>query len=111
MDDEQFIRLRREIEGLRPLQERKSILQRLEKEYTERRRILLDEWEGIKAQEFQILVKATKTIGRKLRDDVQVEVTAAGDREPLFKLLREEVGGRLSEAINSLGEKKNFTLP
>ncbi|TGH18627.1 MAG: phosphoesterase, partial [Aphanocapsa feldmannii 277cI] len=109
--NEQFIRLRREIEGLRPLQERKSILQRLEKEYTERRRILLDEWEGIKAQEFQILVKATKTIGRKLRDDVQVEVTAAGDREPLFKLLREEVGGRLSEAINSLGEKKNFTLP
>ena len=111
MDGEQFIRLRREIEGLRPLQERKSLLQRSEKEYTERRRILLDEWEGIKAQELQLLVKATKTIGRKLRDDVQVEVTAAGDREPLFKLLREEVGGRLSETINSLGEKKDFTLP
>jgi hypothetical protein len=31
-----------------------------------------------------------------------VEVTAAGNREPLFEVLRKDVGGRLSEAIDTL---------
>ena len=111
VDGEEFIRLRREIEGLRPLEERRALLVRLEKEHTDRRGTLLTEWEDIKAQEFRLLDRAARAVGRKLRDHVQVAVTASGDRQPLSRLLREQVGGRLSEAIESLDKTQDFSLP
>ena len=111
VDGEEFIKLRREIEGLRPLRERRVLLDRLEKEHTDRRRALLAEWEEIKAEEFRLLDGAARNVGRKLRDRVQVAVTAAGDRKPLSRLLREEVGGRLSEGIENLEKVHDFSLP
>lgn len=102
VDGEEFMRLRRQIEELRPLRERQASARRSEKEHADRRRSLLAEWEDLKAQEFRRLHGAAKQVNRKLRDRVQVEVTAAGDRDPLFDLLRQTVGGRLSEAIDSL---------
>ena len=111
VDGEEFIRLRREIEGLRPLRERESLLQRLNKEYTEQRRMLLAEWEDLKAEEFRLLDRAAKNVGRKLHDCVWVEVAAAGDGEPLFQVLRDEIGGRLSEVIDALTKKEGFSLP
>ena len=39
-----------------------------------------------------------------------VAVAAAGNREPLFKLLREKVGGRLSEAIESQRHIRDLSL-
>ena len=86
VDGEDFIRLRREIERLQPLRQRQSLLRRLENEHMTRRRALLAEWEDLKAQEFRFLNKAAIEVGEKLRDRVQVEVTAAGNREPLFDL-------------------------
>ena len=41
---------------------------------------------------------------------MQVEVTAAGDREPLFRILRDNVGGRLSEAIESIRGVRDLSL-
>ena len=111
VDGEEFIRLRREIEGLRPLRDRRSLLRRLVDEHLERRRTLLAEWEDLKAEEFRLLDRAARRVGRKLRDRVQVAVTAAGDREPLFRLLRDEIGGRLSEAIDTLAKTKDLSLP
>lgn len=110
VDGEEFIRLRRQIEELRPLRERKRQAQNLEKEQAERRRNLLVEWENAKAEEFRLLDRAAKKVSRRLRERVQVEVTAAGDREPLFKILKDEVGGRLSEAIDSLRQAKDLSL-
>ena len=111
VDGEEFIRLRRDIENLRPLRERRSLLQRLEKEHVDRRRTLAAEWEDLKAGEFRLLDRAARKVSRKLRDRVQVEVTAAGNREPLFKLLREDIGGRLSETIEALARTKDLSLP
>ena len=111
VDGEEFIRLRREIELLRPLQERRPLLMRLEEEHGQRRRSLLAEWEDVKAEEFRLLYRAAKRVSRKLRDRVQVEVTAAGDREPLFEMLKDEVGGRLSEAIARIREAPEVSLP
>ena len=111
VDGEEFIRLRREIENLRPLRERKSLLQRLEREHVERRRTLSAEWEDLKAEEFRRLDRAARKVNRKLRDRVQVEVTVAGNREPLFQLLREAIGGRLSETIEALARTKDLSLP
>ena len=110
VDGEEFIRLRRRIEELRPLRERQVSARRTAKEHADRRRSLLAEWEDLKAQEFRRLDSAAKGVNKKLRDRVQVEVTAAGNREPLFNLLREKVGGRLSEAIESLRAARDLSL-
>ena len=111
VDGEEFIRLRRQIEELRPLQERLVLLRRLEKEHADQRRTLLAEWEDIKASEFRTLDEAARKVSNKLRNRVQVEVTGAGNREPLFQMLRDEIGGRMSEAIESLRNSPDLSLP
>jgi len=110
VDGEEFIRLRRQIEELRPLRERDATLRRDEKEHDDHRRNLLAEWEDLKAQEFRQLERAAKTVNRQLTDHVRVQVTFAGNREPLFQLLREQVGGRLSEAIETLKRRDALSL-
>lgn len=111
VDAEEFIRLRRDIEELRPLREQQSILQRMELEQHERRTEMLAEWEDLKAEEFRLLDRAAKKVTTALHDRVQIEVAAAGDREPLFQLLRSRIGGRLTEAIGSLEKADGLSLP
>ena len=111
VDGEEFIRLRRDIEGLRPLRERRILLDRLEKEHSDQRRTLLTEWEEVKATQFRLLDQAARTVNTKLRGRVQVKVTAAGSREALYDVLRDEIGGRLSEAIDQLKKSPDLSLP
>ena len=111
VDGEEFIRLRRQIEGLRPLKQRQSNLMRLEGERRENRGNLLIEWEEAKATEFRAFERAGKRVTRKLAGRVRARVEFCGNREPLFQLLRDEIGGRLSEAINVLRKTENLSLP
>ena len=110
VDGEEFIRLRRQIEELRPLEERLALLQRLEKEHVNQRRTLIAEWEDVKAAEFRTLDDVAREVSQQLRDRVQVEVTGAGNREPLFELLRNEIGGRMSEAVERLRNASDLSL-
>lgn len=110
VDGEEFIRLRRQIEELRPLSERQALLQRTVAEHSDRRRSLLADWEDLKGEDYRRLESAAKKVSRKLRDRVEVKVLAAGNRQPLFDLL-EEVGGRKSEAIKALAEAADISLP
>ena len=110
IDGEEFIRLRRRIEELRPLKERQSSLARTEADQEARRRSLLAEWEDLKADEFRALESAGKRVTRKLEGRVRVRVDFAGNRESLFQLLRDEVGGRLSEAIDTLRRADSLSL-
>ena len=111
VDGEEFIRLRRQIEELRPLKERQTRLQRDLKEHETERRNLLSEWEDVKAEEFRNLERAAKKVSKKLEGCVLVDVVAGGNREPLVQLLRDQIGGRLSEAIESVTESAEFSLP
>ena len=110
IDGEEFMRLRRRIEELRPLEDRQSALNRMKAEHDESRRTLLVEWEEAKAEEFRALERAGKRVTRKLRGSVRVRVEFGGNREPMFQLLRDEVGGRLSEAIGTLRRVENLSL-
>ena len=110
IDGEEFIRLRREIEDLRPLRERRSLLRMSENHHLDRRRNLLVEWEDLKAEEFRLLDQAARDVNKKLRDRVQVTVTAAGDREPLVELLRSEIGGNLATTIEKLKSSDALSL-
>ena len=110
VDGEEFIRLRRQIEELRPLRDRRTQVQRVERDYADRRRALLADWEDLKAEEFRRLDRAAKKVNHKLRHRVQVQVTAAGDREPLLQILRNHVGGRLSETTERLRAVRDLSL-
>ena len=110
IDGEEFIRLRRQIEELRPLKERQALLNRDLQALLKERRNLIDEWEDVKAEEFRNLARAAKKVGQKLEGKVLIEVEAGGNREPLMQLLREQIGGRLSETIDALTKIEVFSL-
>ena len=110
IDGEEFIRLRRNIEGLRPLRERQKQLLQQQNDLLERRRMYLAEWEDLKAEEFRYLDRAAKKISRKLRPRVDVTVTFSGNRKPLIDLLRDRVGGQLSETIEKLRDRETISL-
>ena len=101
VDGAEFIRLRKQIEELRPLKQKKESLKRDLVSHEAHRRKLLSEWEDTKASEYREFQRAAKKVSRKLRDRVNAEVTMAGNREPLEQLLR-EVGGNLSAALERL---------
>ena len=111
IDGEEFIRLRRQIEELRPLKEREALLKRDLKAYHEERRNLLAEWEDIKAESARKLDSAARKVSKTLKERVLVEVSAGGNKDPLIQLLKERIGGRLSEAVDILKQKTDFSLP
>ena len=111
IDGAEFIRLRQQIEELRPLRERRDSLVRDLATHEDHRRQLLSEWEDVKAEEYRGIESAAKKVSRKLRDRVRVEVANAGNREPLERLLRDEVGGNLTAAMERLRERVDLSLP
>ena len=110
IDGAEFIRLRQQIDRLRPLNDRKEKLKRDLLTHEAHRRKLLSEWEDIKAREYRELAAAAKKISQKLSHQVRVEVTMAGNRDPLELLLR-EVGGNLSAALERLHRREQLSLP
>jgi hypothetical protein len=110
IDGAEFIRLRKQIEELRPLRDKKESLKRDLVTHEAHRRKLLAEWEDTKASEYREIQSAAKKVSRKLRDRVRVEVTMAGNRDPLEQLLR-EVGGNLSAALERLRTIEQLSLP
>jgi predicted ATPase len=110
IDGEEFIRLRRQIEELRPLREKKETLVRDMSAYLANRRNLLDEWFNLQSAEYRALEKAAKRVTRKLDGRVRAMVTMGGNREPLEKLLREEVGGNLAALLDRLKSRDSLSL-
>lgn len=111
VDGEEFIRLRRQIEELRPLRDRRDELLRDLAAEEAKRRELIAKWEDTKATEYRAIAQAAKKVSKKLKSRVQVEVTMAGNREPLEKLLRDKVGGNLNAAFDRLRERDQVSLP
>jgi len=107
---EEFIRLRRQIEELKPLRERGVTLERDLRENQDQRRTLLAEWEDSKGEEFRQLQRAAKRVSKKLAGRVRVTVSFSGNRDPLFQLLKDQVGGRLAETISALQQAQEISL-
>ena len=110
IDGAEFIQLRRQIEELRPLKQQTERLKRKLAAYEEHRFSLLNEWKNIKAADYRLVNIAAKKVSEKLLDRVRVEVTEAGDRTPLEKLLR-EIGGNLAPALGRLRTLNKLSLP
>ncbi len=110
IDGEEFIRLRRQIEELRPLREKKEALTRDLAAYQQNRRNLLDEWFNLQSAEYRALEKAAKRVSRKLGGRVRAMVMMGGNREPLEKLLRDEIGGNLAALLERLKSRDTLSL-
>lgn len=111
IDGEEFIRVKQQIEEMHPQKEHHSGLKRSLKEYNNERQKLLFEWEDIKKEETQQLELAAAKVNEKLKGRVSIDLTVNGDRKSLFELLRDKVGGRLSESIEILKSRRNFSIP
>lgn len=110
VDGEEFIRLRRQIEALKPLEEELAQVVVLLVAARDARRGLIVEWENAKAEEFRALEKAAKKVTKRLERRVRVRVTFAAVRDGLVALLKERPGGRLKEALDTLAEKSDLSL-
>lgn len=110
IDGEEFIRLRTQIEHLEPLKERLTASRAALNDLWQKRRSLLAEWQDVKAEYFRRLDTAARRVSRKLKGRVRVEVTDAGNRGPLERLLRECVGGQLAQTIDRLNQLDHLSL-
>nr|WP_093192709.1 phosphoesterase [Thiocapsa sp. KS1] len=110
IDGDEFIKLRQQIEELQPLRERRGTLLHELAKHQDNRRSLIDDWENRQGDEYRSLVRAAKTVSRKLAGRVRVEVTMGGNRKPLEKLLRDEIGGNLSAMIERLYARDSLSL-
>lgn len=111
IDGAEFVELRRRIEELRPLKDKKVQLERDLRVAESQRRSLVAEWEDLKAQGFRAIERASAKVTRRLQDRVRVKVEMSGNREPLTKLLKDTVGGNLSAAIDRLRLLPDLSLP
>ena len=110
LDASEFVRLRRQIEDLTPLSGRRRTLKKSLDSALQERNSLLLEWEEAKAENARSLERAAKKVTNKLKGVVRVNVIPGGNRDPLFALLREEVGGQLQTTIDRLSERYDFSL-
>lgn len=110
VDGEEFIRLRRQIEELRPLREKKEVLSRDLSTHQANRRNLLDEWFNLQSAEYRALELAAKRVSKKLGGRVRAKVTMGGNREPLEKLLRDEIGGNPAAMLDRLKSRDSLSL-
>jgi hypothetical protein len=110
VDGDEFIRLRRRIDELQPLRERRQLVERSISELEQRRRNLIAEWEDLRATEYQTLRRTAKKVSRELERRIRVTVEFSGDRRPLAALLRKRISGRLGEAVDVLTQTPDLSL-
>jgi predicted metal-dependent phosphoesterase TrpH/energy-coupling factor transporter ATP-binding protein EcfA2 len=109
-DGAEFIKLRKQIETLRPLAEqRKAALNQLAESEGSRRSLVVA-WETAKAEAFRAVERAAKKVTKRLEGRVRVTVTDGAARDGLLVLLKDRLGGRLSEALESLRTRENLSL-
>lgn len=106
----ELMRLREQIERLKPLRQREEIARQAESDHAERRQTLLKEWGDLQTASLQRLKKAAKKLSRRLRDRVQIEASPSTDRGPVLQILRESVGGRLDSVKQAVERADPFSL-
>lgn len=110
IDGDEFIRLRRDIERLKPLKDQKTKLETRMKALEQKRRNDLASWEDLKNEDFKKLERAAKRVSRELPGQLRVKVTYAANRADLTALLKKMPGGRLAETISVLEKTDQLSL-
>ena len=110
IDGTEFINLRQEMTRLAPLRERLARTQQRLQDVLQKRRNDLVRWEDAKRQRYQLLDRAARRVSRELPGRLRVAVTYAGNCEALCNLLKDQVGGRLSETFAILSTRADVSV-
>ena len=111
IDGDDFIRLRQEIERLKPLREELTKQEARMAALQQQRRNELAAWEDAKRERFQQLERAGRKVSKELPDRLRVTVSNGANRMPLSDLLKRKMTGRSSEAIAALVKRPDLSLP
>lgn len=110
IDGGDFMRHRRDIEALRPLQDRLKDLEKAVDTLRIARNRLVAEWADSKGAEYRELSQAARKVTKRLTGRARVTVQDGGNRSPLHELLRERVGGNLKAALETLDANPSLSL-
>jgi len=110
VDGEEYIRLQRKAEELRPLRKKLENHEKHREEIEQRRRNLLGEWEDLKTEEYQAYKTACDRVSQALGGQVKASVRYQGNRDPLIDLLDEDLEGRRQEMLDTLEEREDLSL-
>lgn len=101
-DPRRFVSIKNQVEKLKPQEAaRQKWLDDL-RTLTTARQDLLVEWEQFKAKDYRALEKAARKVSQRLTDRVRVQVRQNSDLAPLENILKEKVGGNLSQPLEKL---------
>jgi len=106
-----FAKLHKQISDLEPLTERRDVISNELRGLRKDRTQLLADWEQAKAEHFQLLSGAAKTLSREVEWRVRVTVELGGDRSHLLTLLQQELGGTTKPIYERLIVAEDFSLP
>ncbi len=109
IDGAQYVELKRALEDLRPLVERRATLTQDLQDLRQERIALAAEWEDLKRSEFQRLAKAAKRVGKGLGNAVSVQIVFGGKRAPILQLLSKRIP-RFSDAAKATIDRDNLSL-
>jgi hypothetical protein len=101
-----FVQLRRTIEQLRPLQGRRSRVEKALTAARAERQDLLDDSVAQHGRLAEAYRKAAKRVSRQLRHVVEVTFRHDASRENLIRVLRDVVGGRLDLIQRAIEERE-----
>lgn len=110
VDGEEYIRLRRQAEELRPLDKKLENHKKHREKVEQRRRNLLDDWENLKTKEYRAYKTACDKVSQSLGGKVKANVSHQGDRTPLIELLDRKLDGRRQEMLDVFEERENLSL-
>lgn len=110
IDGEEFIKVKKQIEELTPLNDRKLALTAELQVVTQRRTNLLDEWRNFLDSEYHSLDTAAKKVTKKLNGFVRIEIGYQKNRKTLCDLIR-PLRGRLVDTINAIERAEVFSIP
>lgn len=98
-DGEMFIKLRREYETLAPLKKEARRLKQHEDDLKEQRAQLLQNWEELKWQLFELDQAAAAKISQDLEGRVSARVAKEGNLTPLLDFLQEHYDKKLRDGV------------
>ncbi len=101
VDGDDFIALQRQLEGLKPLRERRAQMGKTLDEYRKERTKLLAEWEDTRIADRRAWDGVAKRVSRKLAGSVKVTM-GDEDRSTLDDLLRRHVEGNFTRPLQNL---------
>ncbi len=101
VDGDDFLALQRQLEGLRPLRERRAQMSKILDEYRKERKRLLVEWEDTRIADRRAWDGVAKRVSKKLAGSVRVRM-GKEDRSTLEGLLRDHVEGNFTKPLQNL---------